>query len=326
MLFYAGTYTSLGGPGIAVYTLVRGRLRLLAAAGGIADPIWLVRRGDTLYAAGTDADENGAAASFRIAGERLEFLSLRETGGKEPCHLALDPAGRFLYAANYGSGSVSVLPLAEGRILPRVQLAVSGGHGLHLLRQEAAHPHQAVFRPGTRELFVTDLGTDSIRVYAADEDTGMLALRDTIPCRPGSGPRHLAFANEGLFYLAGELDNTVTLFKHEKNGWRDCASVSTLPAGFAGENIAAALRLADGRLYVSNRGHDSVAVFSIGKDGVPVPDRHLPAHGAVPRDLVVLPDGSLLIANRGGNIAHVGKKGELMASLPLPGAVCVLVP
>jgi 6-phosphogluconolactonase len=326
MLFYAGTYTSLGGPGIAVCDITDGRLRFLAAFGGITDPIWLARRENLLFAAGTGAGGEGAAASFRIAGDSLEFLSVQETGGREPCHLALDPDGRFLYAVNYGSGSVSVLPVSEGLILPRVQLVVHSGKGPNPLRQEAAHPHQAVFRPGTRELFVTDLGMDRVFIYRVDPETGLLSEAGCIACRPGSGPRHLVFVNEDSFFLAGELDNTVTLFRKDKHGWQRSDPVSTLPGGFTGESIAAALRRIENNVLVSNRGHDSIAVFSTGKSGTLFPERHLPSHGRTPRDFVALGDGSLLVANVGGNITQIGANGELMDSLPLPGAVCILVP
>ena len=252
MLFFVGTYTRLGGPGIALCRLDGRGLRLLSAQAELANPTYVIlsRDGHSLFAAGADPETGeGLAASYAVKGEGLRLTGRAHTGGKAACHLTLDPAERHLYATNYLSGSVAMFPVESGRVGQRQQLLCHEGRGPNPGRQEGPHTHQARFRPGGSELFVCDLGIDAVVVYAQDPETGALSRQASVPVEPGAGPRHLVFSSPDRFYLACELDSTVRVYQRDCQGFACAQALSTLPEGWAGENTASAIRLFRGHLY-----------------------------------------------------------------------------
>lgn len=319
MLFYVGTYTGMGGPGLCVCSLDHGRLRLLDAARELDDPIYAILSQDdrTLFAVGSDpATGEGVAASYAVSGSRLTLLSAQPTGGRAACHLTLDPQERALYAANYLSGSVSVFPVRGDRLLPRTQLIEHEGHSVHPLRQEKAHTHQCVFRPGTRELFVCDLGLDRVVIYDSEPADGRLTPRGAIDTPPGMGPRHLIFDTPDSFYLVGELDNHILRYVRSGEGYAPTHRACTVPEG--AQSALGAVRLRGGHVYASNRGFDTICELSASLDVL----RQIPSGGSFPRDFDFTPDGELLIANQnGGGVVCEG--GD---ALPIAGAVSICLP
>ena len=328
MKFYVGTYTSLKGPGAAVIEAENGEIRLVSATRAIDNPGYftVTRDKKTVYAcASFGADEKGAAASYRVDGDTLIPLSLQPTGGMSACHVCLSENEDFLYITNYMSGTVSVFPVADGYIMPRIQLIKhTGGTRVFKNRQDSAHTHQAVFRPGTNRLFVCDLGMDEIVVYVQDEETGLLMKESSIPSAPGSGPRHLVFDGENRFYLACELSNEVKTYVFDENGWNCIQTLSTLPEGFDGQNTAAAIRRYKNLLFVSNRGYDSCARFTIGKDGLLADKEIIKIEGSFPRDIWPLGKNSLLAANQFGDTIEWIENGKTIAKCAGPGAIFLM--
>lgn len=320
MRFYTGSYTRMGGPGVGVCRWEQGRIELLSACHDVDDPTYVIlsHDGRTLYACGSIPETGeGAAASYRIAGDELQLLSIRPSGGMAACHLAESPDGRFLYMANYLSGSVAVFPVEDGVLDDRIQLVQHTGFGPHPTRQEAAHTHQCVFRPGTNELFVCDLGIDRVMVYLQDAASGLLSLQGDIPMPAGMGPRHLVFAGQHQCYVTGELDNMVRRLVHD-GCWKIAGEISTLPPDWKGESISAAIRLHAGALWVSNRGHDSLCRIALDETGAMLSASWTPTGGRMPRDFAFLPGGILFAhQQQGGLIASTG------ASLAMDGAVCI---
>ncbi len=212
--------------------------------------------------------------------------ALSPVGGIEPthgavgCHLTATDAG--VYVVNYTSGSVCKLPDTVDR---------HEGRGADPARQSAPHTHCVIETPDGRALAVTDLGTDEIYLY--DHDLRELS-RACLP--PGSGPRHLAFSADGKrAYCSCELSSEVAVLSYENGRLSYLFSVSTLPEGFSGENTTAAVRVREPYLYVSNRGHDSIACFRL-EGRTPVPLAVVPTGGASPWDFDLWKD-NLVCAN-----------------------------
>lgn len=325
MDFFVGTYTVLGGPGIVRCRLADDRLAMLSTASELVDPTYVILSRDKrhLFAVGAlvGAGE-GMVASYQVGKEALTKITEWPTGGNAACHLALDPEERFLYVANYVSGSISMFPATNGLLGPCGQLITHEGHGPNAARQEKAHAHHVAFRPGTRELFVCDLGMDAVVVYEQEPKMGGLSPIGPIPVEAGLGPRHLVFDGQNRFYLACELGNAVCVYEWQGQGWECVQTLSTLPPGWTGENTVAAIQLRDRRVYVSNRGHDSIAQYLAGVDGMLTPLAIQPVEGRTPRDFRVMDDGILVACQDGGGILWT-REGRTVASLPIAGAVCI---
>lgn len=322
MRFYTGTYTRMGGPGISVCHFSNREITKVYSHHDLNDPTYVVlsKNAKTLFAVGSDDDGNGMAASYQAEDDCLSLISKQHTGGRAACHLTLSPDERFLYVANYLSGSVSVFPVIADNLGKCIQIIEHKGSGPHPTRQEAAHTHQCVFRPETNELFVCDLGIDRIVVYEQDPQNGTLVLKEEIAMPPGMGPRHLVFANTDRFYVTGELDNMVRHCVCKNGSWTIAGEISTLPGTYQGESLSAAIRLFEGMLYVSNRGHDSLCRIQLDRMGNMADADWLPTGGQYPRDFELLPDGAIFAHQNGGGI--ITKTG---ASLPMDGAVCICI-
>ena len=320
MRFYTGSYTRMGGPGVGVCRWENGQLSMINAYHDLNDTTFVILSGDqrTLYAVGS-LPETGesAAASYRVNGDSLELLSIRAAAGKAACHQAESADGRFLYVANYLTGSVSVFPVKDGMLGERIQLVEHTGCGPNAARQECAHTHQCVFRPGTNELFVCDLGIDKVMVYSQNTETGLLSLKEEIVMPGGMGPRHLVFADADHFYVTGELDNVVRYLVND-GGWKIICEMSTLPSDWTGENTSAAIRLHEGSLWVSNRGHDSLCKMELGENGEMLSSSWTFTSGQIPRDFMFVPGGILFAHQAGGGV--IASSG---ASIPMDGAVCI---
>lgn len=327
MRFYVGTYSVPGSPGIAVCEETDGRLSLLGSVHDVKHPTYVIlsRDGTRLYAVAGDGGGEGVAAAYRIQGGGLKPDGQYAMGDARACFLALNAQETALYTANYQQGSLSVLAVdAQGRVTRLLQHIRHHGRGAHPARQEAAHVHHCAFRPGTAELFVCDLGLDRVFIYRASAPDGLLTETARIPTPDGTGPRHLVFAGGDCLYVAGELSSTVLTYKLEDGVWTRRQCLSTLPEGADGaDNTCAAIRLWQDKVYVSNRGADTIAVFDRDAAGMLAACGHIPCHGQGPRDFVVTPAGFLCANQVSGTVTAVAPDGALLDTLPLPGAVCV---
>jgi 6-phosphogluconolactonase len=285
----------------------------------------------------------GALVSFHIdpADGTLVEWQRASSAGDGPCHLATD--GAHLYVANYTSGSAAAYTLLpDGRISDLVWSAQHRGSGPHV-RQDAPHAHCAVPDPHRRSVHVVDLGTDRVVRYDADPATGGFHHAAELALEPGSGPRHLAFhPHEPMAFVVCELDSTLVALRIDGSVDGPTGELvpgrttSTLPDGFAGESLAAAVRVhPDGhRVFVSNRGHDSIATFAIGGPGEPLTSLgHVASGGTGPRDLAIDPSGELLLAanRQSGHIAGFALDDRTALPRPLgtvarvPEPACILV-
>jgi 6-phosphogluconolactonase len=368
-LVYVGTYTDpaplrrvpaspaspvmgMAGPtgsaGIYVYRQdpESGTLALLHTAGGVLNPSflaldpgrrWLFSVNEALE---HDGQPTGAASSFALdpATGGLRFLSRQAKGGGNPCHLSPDASGRFLLVANHEDGRVSVLRVdAEGRLG-----AVTDVHQHEATDPSGRRPPHAHFvtpDPTGRFILATDTGVDRVYVYRLDPATGRLSLNDPPwgETHAGAGPRHLAFHPSGRYvYANGEADMTLTplAFDAERGALTPLPAAATLPEGESSGSTAQVQVHPSGRyVYVSNRGHDSIARFSIdGTTGKVTPLGHVPTQGRTPRNFNLDPTGAFLYAaNENGSSVVAFRVDAASGSLtptgnvtPTPAPVCVL--
>lgn len=330
MMRYAiGSYTSMGGPGIALVTMEHGKLKLVgSAAGEVQNPIWIEqnpKQDSLLYAAcSTDENESGLVASLLLEGDSLRLRSIQPTGGIACCHLAISEDGDCLFAANYVDGLVTAHPISQdGSIQPASQHLQLKGEGPNPERQERAHAHQIVFRPESDQVFVCDLGSDSVWIYQRDEK-GRLTLIHQLRCSAGIGPRHLSFDGPDRFYLVGELGGWIAHYQLEENEWRLRQLMPTLPETDQPGNTAAAIRVEGSKVYVSNRGYDSIAVFDRDEAGMLTEERQVKLPGRFPRDFMPVPGGFLVACQNSGELLLTDREGKLLQTLPIPGAVSIL--
>ncbi len=266
----------------------------------------------TLYCTGTAAGaEEGGAAAFRIAGGGgLQYLNAVATDTGGSCHLDTTPDGRFLYTANYHSGSFSEIPLAaDGSLAGPGRCIRHSGSGPCGDRQSRPHVHYTGVSPDGRFLCVTDLGTDSVICYPLHPDGVDAGAGIRLAVDPGGGPRHLTFARDGRrCWLVNEMGNTIWSLVLTDGRLTLLDRVSTLADGWPDPFAkAAAIRLdASGRyLFVSNRGPDNVVCFRLDGDLLPRGGHWCSSGGCFPRDILLLPDGRTMIAANeiSGNLA-----------------------
>ena len=352
-LVFIGTYTggSTNSKGIYAFRFneATGALTPLGLKAETKNPSFLAAgaSGKVLYAVNEVDDYQGAKAgsvtSFTVdaATGGLTPLGEQSTGGAAPCHVQCDRTGRFVAVANYSGGNVSVFPVGPGGALSASTALLGGsGSGPNKARQQGPHAHQAVFDPTNHYLLEADLGLDKILVYKFDQATGRVTPNDpaSVELAPGSGPRHLAFHPNGRFvFTISELASTMTSLAWDgaKGALRVLGTQSTLPAGYAGtDNSTAEVAVHPGGrfLYGSNRGHDSIVVYSIAPDGALTLVEHESTRGKSPRNFTIDPTGRWLIAgNQGSGTLSVfsidQKTGALSPAGPLAevgSPVCVL--
>ena len=301
MRFYVGNYTRMGGPGVCECALEAGVLRLVQNADTyLENPTWLTlsKDGRTLFATASthaEGEECASVAAFDVSEGRLHMTSIRSTGGLSACHLAESPDGRFLYCANYADGKLTVFPIEDGKLLPRIQLIQHEGHGLDPVRQEGPHAHCVCIDEKDGLLYAADLGMDAVMVYRRNEKDGLLTPEERLDMPEGAGPRHLVIDGD-MMYVAHELAGKVSVLRRSSLGWSMEQTLSTLPEDYGEEGAVAAIRHVGHFIYVSNRETDSIAEFEIRLGGTLRLNRVIPTFGAFPRDFIPFEEGIFLVA------------------------------
>jgi len=296
--------------GIHVADMATDPVRLLAA-GTIAGPrnpsyVTVSRDGRRLYCVQeTFAGDDPRLFAFALDGANgaaAELGSVSSRGG-EPCHVSLDPKGRFVFVANYGTGSVAAFPLdGNGAIVDAPTMVRHQGSGPNP-RQDGPRMHAVLPDEAGDHIVVCDLGTDTVAVYRLT-DGGIDASQPVsrLASAPGAGPRQLAFAPDGKhLFVVNEFAGTVDSFRYEAGVLDPVDHLALLPDDWQGENLAAAIAIHPGGRfgYASNRGHDSVTVFAIEQSGRMKQLGWQRKGVAFPRDIAVDPDGRiLLVANQ----------------------------
>ncbi|HZE40435.1 MAG TPA: lactonase family protein [Stackebrandtia sp.] len=260
--------------------------------------------GGALYAVSENLEGPGAVHALAVDGAALRPLgTARASRGHEPCHLSLVGDGHLL-VSNYGDGVVAALPIAADGSLGEADSVVRhSGAGPDPKRQDGPHAHQAVPAPEGGWVLACDLGTDEVVVYQWNRDRG-LRRHGATRLAPGCGPRHLAFSPDGTrVYIAGELNSRLEIGEWDAatGTLAPTGSLSTVAASADGNHPSGVVVAVDGRVYLANRGDDSIAVIDPAAGDL---IGTVPCGGAWPRDLCLSGDGRLFVANeRSGTVA-----------------------
>jgi len=317
MFVYFGTYTGEKSRGVYVsrLNLASGALTPPELAAEMQNPSFLAvhPRRTFLYAVSevrTFQDQPGGSVSgFAIDRKtgKLTALNQQSSRGNGPAHLVVDRGGRNVLVANYGGGSVAVLPIgADGMLKPATAFVQHEGSSVHPRRQTRPHAHSINVDPSGRFAYAADLGLDKILIYRFDAEAGTLAAANPAfaSVKPGSGPRHFAFHPEGRFaYVINEILLTVTAFRQDKEtgALAEVQTIPTLPPGQEpqeGFSTAEVQVHPSGRfLYGSNRGHDTIVVFAIDQEtGRLTYVQNESTQGSAPRGFGIDPTGAYLLA------------------------------
>ena len=343
-LLYVGTYTEgTRSEGIYLVRMDRrsGELIRVGAVNAGANPSFLSihPNGRVLYA--VNELDKGAVSAFTIdrATGALTKLNEQPSEGGAPCYVSVDRTGRAALVANYSGGSVALLPIEPTGALASAHVVQHTGTGPNAERQEAPHAHCILPDRSGHFALAADLGADRVFVYRLDlEDKSLRRVEggDAV-MRPGAGPRHIAsHPSLPLVFVANELDSTVATlhFDSARGALALHGASSTMPPGWTGTNYPADIHVAaNGRtLYVSNRGHNSIAVFSVADStGALALEQVISTEGDWPRNFSLHPTGRwLLVANQRSDsiivFARDPENGRLTPTrqrLAIPSPVCL---
>ena len=319
IIAYIGAYSDKG-KGIHMFRLnaADGRLIPWKVLEGVRNPSSLAFHPNRkfLYAVNESPNE-GSVAAMAVDGATgdLTVLNSVSSGGAGPAHVGVDPSGKWVFAANYGAGSVGVIPILKDGSLGAaadvqkitgplgLQPAVDAPPGSFAISgHDAPHAHMAEADPAGNFVLVSDLGTDRIYVFALNKQKGTLSPAKTpfLQASPGAGPRHFDFHPNGRrVYAVTEEASTVIVLDYDPASGaltHNGQSVSSLPKGYTGTNYPSEIHVGgDGKfLYCANRLYDSIVKFDIGTDGRLRNPSHVWTQGSYPRGFGIEPTGNFL--------------------------------
>jgi 6-phosphogluconolactonase len=265
-----------------------------------------------------------SAFTFNKKKGALGLINKEPSGGDHPCYVQVDKTGKWIFVANYTSGSLSVLPVtANGGLGKATTVIQQTGSGPNKERQDKPHVHCTMISPDNKWLFVSDLGTDKVMIYSFNAKTGTLipAKQPFYAAEPGAGPRHFTFhPNKKYAYLVEEMGGHVVAFDYKNGQLTEVQRIATTPEGQAGFPGSADIHVSpDGRfLYASNRGDFNTIVYyhideTTGKLSGP---GYQSALGKVPRNFNFDPTGNfLLAANQGSDEIVIFKRDKETGAL-----------
>lgn len=327
----AGTYNSPKSEGIYVYNFnsADGSVKKINQVKS-SNPSYVAISPDEkfVYSVAEDGNNNigGSIAAFTFNKQTgaLTFINQQLSGGDHPCYVAVDKTGKWVFAGNYTSGSIAVLPVLENGGLGAASSTIQHtGSGTNKDRQKSPHVHCTEISADNKWLFVPDLGIDKVMIYSFDARTGKLtpAKEPFSASAPGAGPRHFTFHPTNKFaYLIEELSGTIVSFGYKKGKLKQLQRISSMPVGdmsFAG---SADIHVSsDGKfLYASNRSNsNSIAIYSIDKKkGTLKLITHQSVLGNTPRNFNFDPTGKfLLVANQNSDEIVIFKRDVITGLL-----------
>lgn len=321
-MVYVGTYANADAESIYGYKLnvKTGELKQVLAVKAGPNPSFLTLDKDRqyLYAVNETGDfegkESGAVSAFAVDQQsgNLTLLNRVASMGGSPCHISIDHTGKTVLVANYMGGNVSAYQIAEsGQLTQATDVEQHKGSGPNKDRQKAPHAHYVAPDPENGFVLAVDLGTDEVMSYKLNAGSGTLDPNTpgvAFTTKPGAGPRHLTFHSNGQYaYLINELNSTIDVLRYDsrKGTFDGVQTIATIPANFKENNQCAEVKAsADGKfLYGSNRGHNSIVVYSIepGTGKLSLVE-HVSTGGNWPRDFSLdLTGDIMLVANERSN-------------------------
>jgi 6-phosphogluconolactonase len=287
------TFVYVGGTGpVQVFAPGDGGLSLVGSVNAGVNPSFLAidEPHARLYAVNESGPNSTVTALALDPHTGLPTVLDTAVVGAGPAHVSVDRSGRWVLVSNYGGGEVVVLPVTDAGVGAVVDSQTPG-----------QLPHQTLTDATNAFAFTPCKGSDLVQQFRFDDARGGLTLNGTLATRPGAGPRHLALWS-GFAFLGNELDSTVQALSVDAGVLTSLQTLSTLPMGTVVANTVAEVVVhpSGAWLYVSNRGHDSIAQFSVDASGHLTLVGHTSTHGATPRSFAIDPTGrELLVANQG---------------------------
>lgn len=317
-----GTYTSEKSQGIHVYSFntETGEFKDKSVATGIKNPSYLTITKDRKHVYSVSEGAGGAisAFSFDAATGQLNFLNSAPSGGNGPCYVSVDDQNKFVFAGNYGGGSLGAIPInADGSLSQDIQSIQHEGKSVKP-NQDKPHVHAAVLSKDNKFLFVPDLGTDKVNIYSVD----VTKAKPLTPATPafaniavGGGPRHFDFHPNGKYaYVIHENTGEVTVFDYAKGQLKEKQRVSMPVAGYTGNIHGADIHVSpDGKfLYGSMRAEiNELGIYSIDKKGMLTFVGRQSTLGKIPRNFVIDPTGNfLLVGNQNSDEIVIFKRDK----------------
>jgi 6-phosphogluconolactonase len=337
-IIYVGAYTNPGGAkGINAFRFdaSTGKLTSLGLMAETVSPSFLAiaPNGKFLYAVNESdtfkGQKSGAVSAFSIdrATGKLTFLNQVASKGAAPCHIVIDPSGKAALVANYNSGNFASFPIhADGTLGEAASVMQDTGSGPNRARQAEPHAHEMVI--ADHLVLGADLGTDHIQLFHLNAAKAILTPANPAfaATAPGFGPRHMVISPDKKFiFVVSEIKGEVETHAYDpaKGPGKILSTAAGLPADFKGQNTAAEIMLnAKGTtLYTSNRGHDSIAVFSVDtKTGALKRTANVPSGGKNPRYFTLDPSGKfMLVTNQDSNNIVVFKVDPNTGALTATG-------
>lgn len=334
--FYIGTYTGgdTGSQGIyrATFDSDTGAISKPELIAETPSPSFLALHPDGKHLYAVNEADDGTISAFRITDSKLEHLNTKPTDGGAPCHLAVSGNGKCVLFANYTGGSAGAYTISDDGSL--------GGRSAFIQFEKPSHAHCTNLDAANKFAIIADLGLDKIHVFQFDENKGTLSASKPpfLQLDSGTGPRHFDFHPNGKFaYILGEKNRTVTALHYDATigALSKKDAVSTLPADAKAEGSTAEIFVhPNGKfVYASNRGHDSIAVFSIDQEsGALTQIQVQKTGGKTPRSFAIAPGGKfILAAGQDDNSIHVleldpdsGKLSPTAHTIDAPAPVCIL--
>lgn len=301
-----GTYTGSGSEGIyrLSFNPETGELSDLRLAAEASSPSYLVISDDRQKVYSVGEREAGTVSAFEWQDDSLVLINNASVAGKNPCYVDFSDTEKLIAVANYSSGNVGFYPVGEnGGVTAEPFVFQHSGSGPNPQRQEAPHAHCAIFSVDSRFVYVVDLGIDQVMAYPVSEGK-VSAPFTALKLVPGDGPRHLVFHPvKDIAFIVNELSNTVvSVGVDKKTGMlEEIDRENTLPEDFKEHSQCADIQItSDGKfLYASNRGHNSIAIFSVDEKAQLTRTGTESVRGDWPRNFTLSPDERfLLVANQ----------------------------
>lgn len=311
--FYIGTYTSRdGSKGIyhAQLDAATGKLSAPTLVAETSSPSYLAAHPKKAFLYAVDESSKGAVGAFAILPDhQLKFINVQTGLAGGPCHVSVDPSGRSLFIAGYGGGALAAFPLkGDGSIGAASFEYQNHGTGPDRSRQEAPHLHWIAADPKGKFVYACDLGTDEVLAFHLDPAKALLtaAQPPSVKVPAGGGARHLAFHPSGKFaFVCNEMQSSVTAFKIDPatGSMTETETLPTLASHVEGNSTAEIACTPNGKfLFVSNRGHDSIASFRIAGNGHLTPIEIKQVGVKTPRGFGIDPSGKwLVVAGQNSN-------------------------
>lgn len=328
---FVGTYTQKESEGVYIFQFDtdKGSLTPISITKNMQNPSFLTISPNRKFVYVVEETAKGKVNAFRFEEKsgQLTLLNTQSVNGDYPCHITIDKTGKWVIVGNYGSGNFSLFPVqADGSLGKATQSIQHEGKSINLSRQEAPHVHSINIGKNNKDVFVLDLGIDKIMSYQLDSKIGKISAANTpfTEVKAGAGPRHFAFhPNKAYAYAILELNSTIVSLHYKDSKLTQFQTISTLPENYKEENSCADIHISsDGKfLYGSNRGHDSIVVYSINpQTGQLTFIQHQPVQGKTPRNFVIDPSGNfLLVANQNTDNITVFKRDKKTGKLTYTG-------